>query len=134
MLLKNVIKADGWSKWSESWENPAYKKTDRISEFKQRILDDLIQEAKFVRVDDSDAYNFGGGAAGRGQGIEIPISPPQKPWKKRRAQTKRTGSLGQAKRPQGGPGANGLPKGLQVVFGRNRSDVESENEPGHESR
>ena len=91
MLLKNVIKADGWSKWSESWENPAYKKTDRISEFKQRILDDLIQEAKFVRVDDSDAYNFGGGAGGRGQGIEIQISPPQKPWKKRRGQTKRTG-------------------------------------------
>jgi len=49
-----------WTK--NSWEkSPQDGTRPKFNTFKQRILDDIMQQATFVRVDDSDAYKFGGG-------------------------------------------------------------------------
>ena len=48
-----------WTK--NSWETSSQDGlSTKLNTLKQRILDDIMQEATFVNVDDSDAYKFGG--------------------------------------------------------------------------
>jgi hypothetical protein len=121
-------KSQAW--WTKNSWDIGLEGLQKLDTFKKRILDDIMQDAAFVRVDDSDAYKFGAGRDDL-KFIEVPVAKTQ-PSETSKVKKKKLKSKNKQKakpRPSTSLGTNMAPQGptadsLQSIARMARSEAE----------